>query len=72
MEHGGTRHVALDEPDAFAVLEINGGKEDHESVRTERRESSRSGEFQTRSCKGPANHQGCHCRKFAIRRSPSR
>jgi hypothetical protein len=33
MEHGGTCHVALDEPDAFAVFEIDGGKEDHERTR---------------------------------------
>ena len=29
VEHGGARHVALLEPHADAVLEIDGGEEDH-------------------------------------------
>ena len=29
VEHGRPRHVAMDEPNALAVLEIDGGKENH-------------------------------------------
>ncbi len=29
VEHGRTRHVALFEADALAVLQVDGGKEDH-------------------------------------------
>ncbi len=29
VEHGRTRHVALLQPDAFAVLQVDGGKKDH-------------------------------------------
>ncbi len=29
VEHGCARHVAMDEADALAILEIDGGKQDH-------------------------------------------
>src|SRR6202035_684689 len=35
IEHGRTRHVALFEADALAVLEVDGGEEDHAKISRE-------------------------------------
>jgi hypothetical protein len=57
VKHGRSRHVALLQAHAHAVLEIDGGKQDHERA-------GRDG--------AKLNHHGFHFRKFAISRRPSR
>src|SRR5262249_10392773 len=61
MKHRRARHVALLEPHAGAVLEIDGRKEDH----------GRSLSTKFRGGRAAGAH-GVHFRKLAISRKPSR
>ena len=73
VEHGRARHVALLEPHAGAVLEVDGGEQDHGLTRA----GARNGHELVpdaggpRRPRGPARH-GFHFRKFAISRKPRR
>ena len=62
VKDGRARHVALLEPHADAVLEIDGGKEDHDSVLL----------CATRPAVSPRAHHGFHFRKLPISLRPSR
>ena len=61
VKHRRARHVALLEPHAGAVLEVDGGEQDH--ARLNARDARTAAE---------SAHHGFHFRKLAISRKPSR
>ena len=67
VEHGGARHVALLQAHGKAVLEVDGGEQDHGRLIA----GSAIGPLEISSAKGPDVH-GFHFRKLAISASPSR
>src|SRR5262245_3204615 len=75
MKHRRARHVALLEPHAGAVLEIDGGKEDHgRSLSTLKHDPEKCAAVfgKDHAQTSAAAAHGVHFRKLAISRKPSR